>query len=101
MAIFRHTGTLILRSHHLTHSNDIRQSKQHCQLVVIFSYATIACFGEPKLAFDNPKRMLNLGSYAGFHIFNIDQHFVDSRVLLKRPDFSRPLCDMPVNINAF
>ena len=97
MPIFRHTGALILRFDHLTYSDYIRQSKQHGQLAVIFSHATIARFGESKLAFDDPERMLDLGSDAGFHVFNVDQNFVNSRVLLKRPDFSWPLRDMPVD----
>lgn len=45
--------------------------------------------------------MLNLGSDVGFHGFNIGQYFVDSRVLLKRPDFTWPLSDMPVDLNLF
>ena len=64
MSISQNTGTLILRSDHLPHSDDIRQRKQHSQLAVIFSQASIASLSKPELTFDDPERMLNLGSYA-------------------------------------
>ncbi|MFT6915324.1 MAG: hypothetical protein ACJAWL_001629 [Motiliproteus sp.] len=89
MPISRHPGALTLCFDHLTHSDNIRQSKQHGQFVIILSNASITCLSEAKLAFDNPERMLNFCSDAGFHVFNIDQHFVYSRVLLKRSGFEQ------------
>lgn len=92
-----HADALTLCSYHLTHSNDIGQRKKHCQLTIVFHQSSISRFGKSKLALYDLKWMLNLGSNTGFHIFDIDWDFVDSRMLLESPDFPMPFSNLPIN----
>jgi hypothetical protein len=49
----------------------IGQCKQRHQLRRVLGKALVADLGESKLTFDDPKRMLHLGSYAGLELFSL------------------------------
>ena len=48
-----------------------------------FSAALVSGFHEAELPLDDAKRVLHLGTDAGFHVFDVDGRFVLARMLLQ------------------
>ena len=64
----QHADGFVLHSHHLIHTSNVGQSKLHYQFAIVLHQPTVTSLGKTELAFDDPKRMLNLGPYAGFKV---------------------------------
>lgn len=62
----------------------VRQREQRGQLSRIFHQSTKAHFHVTELAFDHPKRMLDLGSCLGFAVLNLALDLVKHAVLIQR-----------------
>ena len=64
-----------------------------------FSAALVSGFHEAELPLDDAKRVLHLGTDAGFHVFDVDGRFVLARMLLQGFYLAGTLGDQPVHIH--
>ena len=64
---------------------DIGQRKQHFQMRSVLGQSTESDFTKPELAFDDTKRMLNLGAQAGFGPLNVLRQPINGTVAQGTP----------------
>lgn len=70
------------------HSEQVRQRKQHRQLIVVLHQPLVPRFDEAKLTLDEPEWVFNLGSDAGLESFKLDNGLVLARTLFERFDLA-------------
>lgn len=73
----------------MVHSKQVRQRKQHRQLVVVLHQSLVAGFDETKLTFNEPERVLNLGPDTGLEPLELDECLVLARVFFERRNLIR------------
>ena len=76
-------GAVIPCPYHLVHAKQIRQRKQHRQLVVVLAQPLEPRLHKAKLTFDDPKRVLHFGADAGFEPLKGNHSLVFSRMLVE------------------
>ena len=84
----------------LPHHPQVREHKQGEELRRVLGQASVANFGVTKLALDNPKRVLNLGTDAGFELFDLVQYGTHRALFIQCPTFARSHCNMPAGLDV-
>ena len=79
----------------------ITQRKQRHQLRRVFRQPFVANLDETELALDHPKRMLDLGTHAGFELLGFVQQATPARILVQRPAFTWTHGHVPVHCRGF
>ena len=78
----------------------IAQRKQRHQVGRVLGQPSVLDFHVANLPLDDPKRVLHLGTYAGFHLFELVQDGTHGVALVQRPALSRAHGHMPIGFDA-
>ena len=78
----------------------IAQRKQRHQVGRVLGQPSVLDLHIAKLPLDDPKRVLHLGTYAGFHLFELVQDGTYGAALVQRPAFARAHGHMPIGFDA-
>ena len=83
------------------HHPDVGQCKQRHQVGSVFGQPPVLDFHIAKLAFDDPKRVFDLGSDAGLGFLQLVQNGTHGRVLLQGSALARRHGNVPVHLRVF
>ena len=76
-------GTVTPRPYHLVHAKQIRQRKQHRQLVVVLLEPLLPSLHKAELTCDEPEQVIQLCADTGLELLKGSDCFVFTRALLE------------------